>query len=199
MTEREGRRKEKRNAAGLEKADRWDPQFNDSASYTPCANKINLRIALSLKHSASDPFVLNAPGSGAPWSRLLRGSHAPNLFNSDNYNSSPIGPDTSHWQWGRCCQARLPPLSRAEEREENDFEKFRPLKNSFSSPAERGENGDEDKPSSRTNEDLREENSVPVPESFLWLTQWFKPLNIKLLSQKQSRRKCDALWNPNLI
>jgi len=62
-------------------------------------------------------------------------------------------------------------LSRAEEREENEFEKFRPLKNSFSSPAERGENGDEDKPSSRTNEDLREENSVPVPESFLWLTQ----------------------------
>ena len=72
-------RKEKRNAAGLEKTDRWDPQCNDSGPCTPCANKINLRIALSLKHSASDPFVLNAPGSHTPSIRSMRGSCAPDL------------------------------------------------------------------------------------------------------------------------
>jgi len=79
VTEREGRRKEKRNAAGLEKADRWDPQFNDSGSYTPCANKINLRIALSLKHSTSDPFIPNTLGSHTPLYLSTRGSCAPDL------------------------------------------------------------------------------------------------------------------------
>ena len=64
--QREKKKEKKRNAAGLRKTDKGDPQFNDLGSCTPCANKINLRIALSLKHSASDPFVLNAPGSSAP-------------------------------------------------------------------------------------------------------------------------------------
>ena len=81
-------------------------------------------------------------------------------------------------------QDLLPPLARAEEREEDGFRKFKPLKSLFSSPVERGKNEDEDKASSKANEDLRRENLVPVPISSYWQVWRCGPSKVKLTIQK---------------
>jgi len=173
------------------------PTLSHRGSHTPRLNKSQREEALSLKSSEIDPFVIRILGLYEPHLTFICGSCEPNPFKSRIKRKDPIGPRLSRWQEGPTCQDLLPRLSRKEEREENEFKRFRPLNDLFFSPIERGGEGEKVKPSGQANGGLNRENLVSVPKSSLWSTQWFKPLNVKLIAQGRSKEEGDTFWSSN--